>query len=300
MQKYLPDVEYFIGKHVPNQSGNYIIVEHRGSGMNAHVFRAHSDELRHDIAVKIVPRQNLKPNWQQEFQKANILRSQVVVKFFSVNEWKNAEHIIDCVVLLSDYIHGKNLREHIQMKKDDISINFIMDLLKGMFDLFHEMSERGFQHGDLHSGNILVEDQSTSLIGPEYAFRVTDFGVTSATEHGNVKNDFENLSFILKDLLENVDYQSAEPLEKHSFNILNDHFLAKHLMETDTTRDPYARRPRKLFDRLKEIDSEFDKIQTDKAVKKINDPFEYLSCEQIGDSHSLLKSLYSILKQGII
>ncbi len=116
MRTYLPDVEYFIGKHVPNQSGNYIIVEHRGSGMNAHVFRAHSDELRHDISVKIVPRQNLKPNWQQEFQKANILRSQVVVKFFSVNEWKDAQHIIDCVVLLSDYIHGRKLRVHIQMK----------------------------------------------------------------------------------------------------------------------------------------------------------------------------------------
>jgi len=64
-------------------------------------------------------------------------------------------------------------------------------------------------------------------------------------------------------------------------------------MEIDTTRDPYARRPKKLFDHLNEIEPEFDKIQSDKAVKKITDPFEYLSCEQIGDSHSLLKALYS-------
>ena len=293
MRKHLPDIDYFIGKQVPDQQGEYIIVEYRGSGMNAHVFRAHSDELRHDIAVKIVPRQNLKPNWKQEFQKANLLRSQVVVKFFSVNEWKDAEYMIDCVVLLSDYIHGKNLREHIQQEKNNVSINFIVDLLKEMFDLFHEMNQRGFQHGDIHSGNILVEDQSTSLIGPEYAFRVTDFGITSAAENGNVKDDFENLAFILKELLENVDYQSAGPLEKHIFNILNDHFLAKHLMEIDTTRDPYARRPNKLFDHLNEIESEFDKIQSDKAVKKITDPFEYLSCEQIGDSHGLLRALYS-------
>ncbi len=73
MRKYLPDVEWFIGKQVPDQLGNYIIDKHRGSGMNAHVFRAHSDELRHDIAVKIIPRQNLGPNWKQEFQKANRL-----------------------------------------------------------------------------------------------------------------------------------------------------------------------------------------------------------------------------------
>ena len=293
MRKYLPDVKWFIGKQVPDQPGNYIIDKHRGSGMNAHVFRAHSDELRHNIAVKIIPRQNLKPNWEQEFQKANRLSSQVVVRFFSFGEWQDTDHDIDCVILLSDYILGENLKGYIQHNKDNVSVNFITDLLKAMFDLFNEMNERLFQHGDLHSGNILVEDRSTSLMGPDYAFRVTDFGITSATEHGNVKNDFENLAFILKELLENVDYQSAGPLEKHTFNILNDHFLAKHLIEIDTTRDPYARRPKKLFDHLNEIESEFDKIQSDKSVKKMTDPFEYLSCEQIGDSHSLLKALYS-------
>jgi len=293
MKIYLPDLEYFIGKHVPNQPGNYVIDKHRGSGMNAHVFRAHSDELSNNIAVKIIPRQNLKPNWEQEFQKANRLSSQIAVRFFSFNEWQDTDHDIDCVIFLSDYILGKNLKEYIQHNKDNISVNFITDLLKAMFDLFNEMNDRPFQHGDLHSGNILVEDRSTSLRGPDYAFRVTDFGTTSASENGVEKDDFEQLAFILKDLLENVDYQSSESFEKFTFNILNDHFLAKHLVETDTTRDSYARRPKKLFDHLNEIESEFDKIQSDKAVKKIIDPFEYLSCEQIGDSHSLLKALYS-------
>jgi len=136
MKKHLPDVEYFIGKHVPNQLGNYIIVEHRGSGMNAHVFRAYSDELTYNIAVKVVPKQNLKPNWKQEFQKANSLSSQVVVRFFSVDEWQD----IDCVMLLSDYVPGKNLKEYVQYNKDNVSVNFITDLLKAMFDLFNEMT----------------------------------------------------------------------------------------------------------------------------------------------------------------
>ena len=293
MRKYLPDVEYFIGKHVPNQSGNYVIDKHRGSGMNAHVFRAHSDELRHDIAIKIIPRQNLNPNWKQEFQKANSLNSQVVVRFFSFDEWKDTDHDIDCAILLSDYIPGENLKEYIKHNKKNVPVNFITNLLKAVFDLFNEMNERSFQHGDLHSGNILVEDQSTSLMGPNEVFRVTDFGTTSASEDEAEKDDFEQLAFILKDLLENVDYQSSGSLEKFTFNILNDHFLAKHLVETDTTRDPYARRPKELFDHLNEIESDFDKIQSGKAVRKITDPFEYLSCEQIGDSHSLLKALYS-------
>ena len=268
--------------------------------MNAHVLRAHSDELRHDIAVKIIPRQNLNPNWKQEFQKANSLNSQVVVRFFSFGEWKDTDHDIDCVLLLSDYIPGGNLKEYIQHNKDNVSVNFITNLLKTMFDLFNEMNERAFQHSDLHSGNILVEDRATSLMGPDYTFRVTDFGTTSASENRAEKDDFEQLAFILKDLLENVDYQSSGSFEKFTFNILNDHFLAKHLVETDTTRDPYARRPKKLFDHLNEIESEFERIQSDKAVKKITDPFEYLSCEQIGDSHDLLKALYSDRFLGLL
>lgn len=290
MRRNLPDKDIFIRKKVPGQPGEYIIVEHKGSGMNGHVFRAHSDELRRDIAVKIIPKLNLGPNWKQEFQKANILRSTAVVRFFSVNEWDDPE---DCVVLLSDYIYGNSLREYIQKNKNDLFIDFIVEFLKEIFAFFHELNEIGYQHGDLHSGNILVEDRSASLTGPRNAFRITDFSVTSATEHGNVKDDYEHLAIILKELLENVDYQSADSQEKYTFDILNDHFLAKHLMEADTTRDPYARRPQKLFERLNEIESEFEKNQAEKTYKNIIDPFEYLSCEHFGDSHILLRALYS-------
>jgi len=223
----------------------------------------------------------------------NILRSTAAVRFFSVNEWYDSEHMIDCIILLSEYIYGNSLREYIQKNKKNLFIDFIATFLKEIFAFFHELNEIGDQHGDLHSGNILVEDRSTLLTGPPYAFRITDFGVTSAAEQGNVKDDYENLAIVLKELLENVDYQSAGPLEKYTFNILNDHFLAKHLIETDTTRDPYARRPQKLFEQISEIEFEFNRIQIDKAVKKITDPFEYLSCEHFGDSHSLLRALYS-------
>ena len=141
MREYLPDINYFIGKQVPGQSGEYIIEEHRGSGANAHVFRAHSDDLTNDIAVKIVPRQNLKPNWKQEFQKANILRSQIVVNFFSVNEWKDQEHMIDCVVLLSNFIYGRNLREHIKQEKNNVSIKELKEI-PARAEIFFNLKEK--------------------------------------------------------------------------------------------------------------------------------------------------------------
>jgi len=293
MRSFLPDKAFFIGNEIPDQHGRYTIVEHKGSGVNGHVFRAHSEELRHDIAVKIIPRQNLKEGWKDEFQKANILRSRMVVKFFSVAEWRDPNNEIDCVILLSDFVSGRTLREYIKQNKNIIIVDFIVRFLKETLDLFNEMDDRGFQHGDLHPGNILVEDQSTSILAPQYIFRVTDFGVTSAAGIEKIKDDYENLAFILKDLLENVDYQNSNPRERFTFNILNDHFLAKHLVEADTTRDPYARRPKKLFERLDEVDREFQEIQATATHKELIDPFEYLSCEQLGESHNLLKVLYS-------
>jgi len=293
MRKHLPRIEYFIGKVIKEQPGEYVIKEHLGSGVNARVYRAHSEELRHDIAVKVIPILNLRHNWRQEFQKANILRSRMVVKFFSFLDWKDPKNEIDCVMLLSDFVDGKTLESYIRGNRNKVFVDFIVRFLEEILELFNELNQRGYQHGDLHFRNILVEDQTGSMIGPEYAFRVTDFGVTSATESTKIRDDFENVAIVLKQLLEEVDYQKSGSRERFTYNILNDHFLARHFIETDTTRDPYARRPDKLFERLGEIDNEFERIQAGTAIIQLTDPFDYLSCEQLGESHSLLNVLYS-------
>jgi len=64
------------------------------------------------------------------------------------------------------------------------------------------------------------------------------------------------------------------------------------------TVDPLARRPRELFDRLMAIDVEFEKAQS-QGIPQLVTPFDYLSCEQIGEAHSILKALYSDLFLGL-
>jgi len=151
----------------------------------------------------------------------------------------------------------------------------------------------------LHAGNVLVADRSSyALLGEQYEFRITDFGVTSATSEPHLKDDFFQMALMLRELLQTVDYQSASQKDKFTFNILNDHFLAKHLVEKDTTLDPLARQPRRLFERLKEIDAEFDSAQAGGAAQLLT-PFDYPSCEQIGEAHSILKALYSDLFLGL-
>jgi hypothetical protein len=172
-------------------------------------------------------------------------------------------------------------------------VAFIYDWLSTMLNLFNEMKDKTITHGDFHTGNILVEDQSAyNLIGPPYAFRVTDFGVAEATSDHRFKDDYQQLANVLQELLQTVRYADESQKDKFIFKILRDHFVARHLMETDPTRDPLARQPAELLKRLMELDAEFAR-SAEAEPDRLLTPFDFLSCEQIGHAPALLHALYS-------
>ncbi len=304
MRIHLPDKQFFLNKYLPTRS-TIKIVEYRGSGNNAHVFRAHSDDLGRDVACKIIPRNNLigpdqdPPTWRAEVLKANRLRTSAVVKFSDMTDWVDQQNSIDCVVLISEYVEGPTLKQFIATKKQQLSVPFVTYFLRSVLEFFNDMIAQDVVHGDLHSGNVLVADTSAyKLMGDPYEFRITDFGVANATSDAPLKDDFMQLAIILKELLEQVNYPSCNQRDKFTYNVLNDHFLARHLVERDTAHDQLARQPKKLYQRLTEIDLEFEKAQGQDVAQLIT-PFDYLSCEQIGEAHSILRALYSELFLGL-
>jgi len=303
MRNFLPNLDFFLGKKVPGLP-EYEIVKHVGSGNNAHVFKAHSKIANNDLACKIIPRKNVRgdtsePSWRAEIDKANILDSRIVVKFWHVTNWVDQDNSIDCVVLCSEFVYGKTLDKHIKEHKGDISVGFIEGFLKEMLSFIDNMERHHEKHGDLHSKNILVEDRTDQLGGDSFSFRVTDFGVTTITSEASFKDDYDQLATVIRELLENVDYSSEGPREKYAFNLLNDHFLARYFCEKDITREPLARQTRQLYERLEEIDDEFADLRRQSTQAKLVTPFDFLSCEQIGESHSLFKALYSRLFLGL-
>jgi len=305
MKKNLPESLYFINQEIPGYPGGYTIIEKIGSGQNGHVFKAHSERMNHDLACKIIPRANLieespgKPGWREEFIKPNTLRSRFVVEILQVLEWIDEENKINCVVLISAYIPGKNLKDHIAGDQYTVEIHFIERFLKDMLSLFDGMKQRGFTHGDLHDKNIIVEDLRGQLGEEDYRFRVTDFGVTAASNACQSLDDYEQLAFMLKKLLKKVDFQLLNPRDKYAFNILNNEFLACYLTELDTTRNPLVRNPRKLYEKLEQVESDFNSRSSYEKNAKLLTPFDYLSCEQIGESHNILSALYSDLFLGL-
>ena len=120
-----------------------------------------------------------------------------------------------------------------------------------MLDFLRELQEVDQQHGDFHSGNVLVEDRSASLTGPPYVFRITDFGVPPLTSGTTLLDDFDQVGVMLRDLLAAVDYQACTVEDRYMYRVLNDDFLAKGLLERDVAHDERARNPALLFESLR-------------------------------------------------
>jgi serine/threonine protein kinase len=299
MPKRLPDPSWFIGKQLP-EHGDYLISQPLGQGLNALVFVAHSDTLARDVACKIIPTDNLigrdrnPPTWQSEITNANQVPSTRVVKIFALGTWSTPDG--QCVYLLSDLVRGKSLREFCETTPVDVV--FTVTLVEELLDFLRELQSSHHEHGDLHAGNILVEDRSDALTGPPYAFRITDFGVAPVKTGATLLDDYEQLAVLLKEMLDRIDYQALLPPDRLLFEFLRHDLLAKKLPEQDRSFDPGARNPQALFSALAE--ARRVSVQTATSTRRrLNTPFDYLSCEQIGEAHVLLKELYSDKMLGL-
>ena len=288
MSKKLPPVELFLGKTIPQFPGHEIL-EYIASGSNGHLFRAFDKSTDSTLAFKIIPVDNLQPDHLEEARKANRLENSSVVSCHSVIEYSFTN--VPCVIFIYDYVKGKNLRDYIRQDQSNINILFIEDFLRSMFGILHELKERKLTHGDLHAGNILISKSEYDIYG-KIMFRVTDFGVGKLSGHLAHPNDYFYVAEILKQLLECVEYQDCEGRDRYGYDILRHDFLERHLTETNPMADQFAMNPQKMLEKLDSLDDQYSAKKKHSSSTLVT-PFDYPNCEQIGNSHLLLKNLYS-------
>ena len=297
MRKYLPSVDLFLGK-IFERFPNHVIKEHVASGNNGHLFRAFDQSTKSNLAFKVVPVENLpKDNNEQqkiylnEAKRANQIEHQSVINYIDVFPYDiDSESKTSCVIFVCNYIKGKNLRDYMKDHKT-IEVPFVEDFLRTMFELLYELQARGFQHGDLHAGNVLVANPEFDVYGRS-VFRVTDFGVRGLTGQTTHMSDYLYIAETLRQLLGRVRYSDCSGRDRYVYNILKTDFLARHLIEADTSADPYACNPLRLLEKLDSLDDQYSTEKQDSPIRLVS-PFDYPNCEQIGNSHLLLKSLYS-------
>ncbi len=293
MSNNLPPIKNFIGKII-TKSSKHKIKKFIGRGRNGSVYLAYDKLTESKLALKIVPVNNLQENYLTEARKANRLTHPSAVRCYEVFEYKTSN--INCVVFAYDYVEGENLKSYMRNNKSKINITFIERFLDTIFELLHEIDNRKFQHGDLHAGNVLVAKYEHSL-SEEYNFRITDFGVRELTGKIEHAKDYLGVAEILRQLLKCIDYETLESRERYIYKILKDDFLKRHLYETDKIVDTLACDAKNLREKLKSLEAGYKREKQSAASKyerpKLQTPFDYPNCEQIGNSHLLLKSLYS-------
>lgn len=305
MKAYLPPKENFIGKTIDGFPGHRI-ERHAGSGANAHVFRAYDPTTKSVLAFKFVPRANLvvtpdPERYLEEAKRANQLENEAVVHHHRVVEYKDENSETDCIVFVCDFVEGKSLREYISKKSlhEAINISFILGFLETILGLLYELDQVNLVHGDLHSGNVIVNQPRFSLT-PALRFRITDFGIRRLSTQTSVTDDCLSAARLLNELLSCITYSRLSSRDRFYFTVIRDE-LKRHLLEEDSTRDEFARSPMQIFGKMNRIEGRYrEEREANLGMPvRLDSPFDYPNSEQIGKSHLLLQSLYSSRLLGL-
>jgi len=265
----------------------YTFREYIGRGAISAVYKAERKDIVDDVvAIKITPEKNLPKNWQKELRKAVKLRGITeVVQYLDhfPDMIDNNQHLF----IVLEYVNSSNLKEYCRAHPKEITMAFIKNLAVQVLRALYAMEKVQESHEDLHEGNILIA-KDPRVPFESLRIRVTDFGTGFTSSNWDASDDYYQLALICHRLLEeHIDPAQLNADDRFLFEKISQEFLRK-LLEKDPTTAIYERNPGKLIEYLEGL----KRIPVSPPLTLV-DPFDYLSCEQIGNSFELLQLLYS-------
>ena len=238
------------------------------------------------MAIKVTAYAKLPDNWQKELQKAGKLRGvPEVVSYLDhfVDMIDNVNHLF----IVMEHVDGSNLENYCQLHPEEITMPFVKNLAIQVLRAFYAMWGVGEKHEDLHEGNILIT-KDKRIAFDSLRIKVTDFGTGFKSSNWDASDDYFQLALICQRLLERyVDPAQLNADDRFLYERFVKGFFKK-LLEKDPTTTIYESDAQKLIEYLNGL----KKVPISPPLT-LDDPFDYLSCEQIGNSFELLQTLYS-------
>ena len=152
--------------------GRYRLIEARGGGGMARVYRAIDMTLEREVAVKLInPDLRQDPEFDTRFQREARIASQladphiVVVHDFGLDAAQGP-------YLVMEYLQGQSLREHLQ-SKGPLPLRAVMQMSAQLLLALIHAHDKGIVHRDIKPDNIFLLNQS----GVRLHVRVLDFGI---------------------------------------------------------------------------------------------------------------------------
>ena len=160
----------FIGTNIDD----YKIKKRCGAGKIGCVYLAEKEgEVVDRRAIKFIIGEDLREGWENEINKVTQLEmTDGVVPYISHGTTQIEG--VSYRYIFWRYVKGGSLREYIDENK--LTLPILKDLISRILSILHACQTISIQHGDLHSGNILIEDSNEMNIDPNLRrIWVTDF-----------------------------------------------------------------------------------------------------------------------------
>lgn len=273
------DIDPYIGVKV---FGDYVLTKKVGEGKIGFVYRAERSSPTDVYACKIVPEHKLKHGWQKELDKLVRLRRLPYIVQYHTHGHAEDLQFRPFTWIIFDFIKGINLNEYLINRPFPLDMAFIENLADKLLQMLHACQAVEVQHGDLHEGNILIEDPDSRRLGSPRTIWVSDFGYGGSHNDITPKNDFKQVFAIVSTLLRKLEPHALNPRDKLMHAKLKA-FMDKRLIEQDPTQGEFVGNAETLhaaFLRLS-VEAERESIAATDG-ESIKEPGDYLWAEALG------------------
>lgn len=273
---------------------NYTLTEWVGKGRIGDVYKAVRTNSAHVLACKVIRPENLKDGWEKELEK--------VIKLTNgstpfVVQYQDHGASIDksnkpFVWVMWNYIDGINLRKYLDTLPWSLDMAFIENIILTIIRVLHACHFEDIQHGDLHPGNILIQNPDPHLIDKPRRIWISDFGYGGSHNKKAPKDDFRQLYAISSELLRKLSPSNLNARDKALHQKMEE-FLKKKILEVDATQGGHVNKPAILLKIFEELIKEAERESAAAASgKEIKEPGDYLSAEALGHRIGDWKNLF--------
>jgi len=159
--------------------GRFLIIEERGRGGMAVVYRAYDNVLQRTVALKVLlPHLAANAEFTRRFEREAItaanLRHPNVVIIYDVGSHESFQYIV------MEYLDGPTLQQEIQ-KKGSLPINRVIPIIRQLASALDYAHQQGLVHRDVKPANVIV--------GTRDQITLTDFGLVKAANMAKITGE---------------------------------------------------------------------------------------------------------------
>ena len=170
--EHFTEAEEQLALHNGRQFGNYLIIDHLGTGGMGEVYLAKDARLDRTVALKIlasdvVADQRRMQRFRQEARVASSLNQPNILTIYEFGE------VDSLTFIAAEFVDGETLRDYIRNKR--LKLGEILDISIQMLAALDAAHEASIVHRDMKPENVMIRRR-------DHVVKVLDFGLAKVTE----------------------------------------------------------------------------------------------------------------------